>query len=74
MLSGQRSARFVCWGMWSSGATDNASDYGSEDCRFESCLDQQTFFFPGGKKIALDKNSAPGWARTTNLSVNSRTR
>jgi hypothetical protein len=28
----------------SRGATDNASDYGSEDCRFESCRDQQTFF------------------------------
>ena len=22
---------------WSYGAMDNASDYGSEDCRFESC-------------------------------------
>ena len=25
------------------GATDNASDYGSEDCRFESCLDRKSF-------------------------------
>ena len=25
---------------WSRGATDNASDYGSEDCRFESCRDR----------------------------------
>ena len=25
---------------WSHGATDNASDYGSEDCRFESCWDR----------------------------------
>ena len=28
----------------SRGATDNASDYGSEDCRFESCRDRQLFF------------------------------
>ena len=27
----------------SRGATDNASDYGSEDCRFESCRDRQFF-------------------------------
>ena len=29
---------------WSSGAMDNASAYGAEDCRFESCLDRTTFF------------------------------
>ena len=28
----------------SRGATDNASDYGSEDCRFESCRDRMFFF------------------------------
>ena len=36
---------------WPSGATDNASDYGSEDCRFESCLGQSKkniFAPPGG--------------------------
>ena len=58
---------------WSRGATDNASDYGSEDCRFESCRDRNflsSLQQYGGKKIFC----APGWARTTNLSVNSRTR
>ncbi|KYO26019.1 hypothetical protein Y1Q_0003787 [Alligator mississippiensis] len=25
---------------------DNASDYGSEDCRFDSCLARSSFFFP----------------------------
>ena len=30
--------------VWPSGATDNASDYGSEDCRFESCLGQSLYF------------------------------
>ena len=29
--------------VWSRGATDNASDYGSEDCRFESCRDRKNF-------------------------------
>ena len=29
--------------MWSSGAMDNASAYGAEDCRFESCLDRKVF-------------------------------
>ena len=56
-----------------SGATDNASDYGSEDCRFESCLGRYLYF--AVKSIKREKNIlAPGWARTTNLSVNSRTR
>lgn len=32
------------WQVRSHGATDNASDYGSEDCRFESCWDRQPFF------------------------------
>ena len=30
---------------WSRGATDNASDYGSEDCRFESCRARNENFF-----------------------------
>ena len=34
---------------WSRGATDNASDYGSEDCRFESCRDR--FLFGRRKKM-----------------------
>ncbi len=37
----------------SSGATDNASDYGSEDCRFESCLDRQSLFGPIKQYIFL---------------------
>lgn len=30
---------------WSCGATDNASDYGSEDSRFESWQDRSVYFF-----------------------------
>ena len=40
---------------WSSGATDNASDYGSEDCRFESCLDRIIFCAVRGRKNAGPK-------------------
>ena len=29
--------------IWARGATDNASDYGSEDCRFESCRARKPF-------------------------------
>ena len=42
----------------SRGATDNASDYGSEDCRFESCRDRNFFFWPYFQ-INLDKMFAP---------------
>ncbi len=40
---------------------DNASDYKSEDCRFESCQDRK-YFFPG-MKISEDyvNGSAMGW-------------
>ena len=31
---------------WARGATDNASDYGSEDCRFESCRARINSFLP----------------------------
>jgi hypothetical protein len=34
-----------CMKSRSHGATDNASDYGSEDCRFESCWDRPNLFF-----------------------------
>ena len=34
---------FPCLAAWSRGATDNASDYGSEDCRFRSCRDRVFF-------------------------------
>ena len=33
---------------WPRGATDNASAYGAEDCRFESCRGQ--IIFNSGKK------------------------
>ena len=35
---------------WSRGATDNASDYGSEDCRFESCRDRNFILFYQGNQ------------------------
>ena len=38
---------------WARGATDNASDYGSEDCRFESCRARKFFFANGSKKLNL---------------------
>ncbi len=46
---------------WSCGAMDNASDYESEDCRFESCQDRK-FFFPS-MKVSEDymNGSAMGW-------------
>ena len=31
--------------IWPCGLTDKASDFGSEDCRFESCHGQLAFFF-----------------------------
>lgn len=31
---------------WPCGLTDKASDFGSEDCRFESCHGRELFFFP----------------------------
>jgi hypothetical protein len=34
------------------GAMDNASDYESEDCRFESCQDRNVFF--QGMKVSED--------------------
>ena len=37
----------------SSGATDNASDYGSEDCRFESCLDRNLFIILEFEKVSV---------------------
>ena len=43
---------------WSRGATDNASDYGSEDCRFESCRDRP-FTRPIQKSAEVTKNCAP---------------
>ena len=39
---------------WSRGATDNASDYGSEDCRFESCQDRKSFDSYSSMKAVLD--------------------
>ena len=30
---------------WPRGATDNASAYGAEDCRFESCRGRLIFFY-----------------------------
>ena len=30
---------------WPRGAMDNASAYGAEDCRFESCRGRKSFFF-----------------------------
>ena len=41
----------------SRGATDNASDYGSEDCRFESCRDRN--FFLNNFHVNLGKMFAP---------------
>ncbi|KRZ70202.1 hypothetical protein T10_2845 [Trichinella papuae] len=32
--------------LWACGATDNASVYGTEDCRFESCHARETFSIP----------------------------
>ncbi len=34
----------VSWEVWARGAMDNASDYGSEDSRFESWRARQTYF------------------------------
>ena len=36
-----------------SGAMDNASDYGSEDCRFDSCLARTFFSSPLGAHVVL---------------------
>ena len=43
-----------------SGATDNASDYGSEDCRFESCLGRSVFADFENKNIYEKKVTPPG--------------
>ena len=41
----QQSASFhIYFLQWPHGATDNASDYGSEDCRFESCCGRPPFW------------------------------
>ena len=45
---------------WSRGATDNASDYGSEDCRFESCRDRPFFFQASYDLIDQKYLSPPG--------------
>ena len=34
------------------GLTDKASDFGSEDCRFESCHGRILFFFFAAKKFS----------------------
>jgi hypothetical protein len=47
---------------WLCGATDNASDYGSEDCRFESCQSQkQTASFVEAVffHLTIEKRYAP---------------
>ena len=46
--------------IWSRGATDNASDYGSEDCRFESCRDRHNFcYISFTSQSAENKRRAP---------------
>ena len=42
---------------WSRGATDNASDYGSEDCRFESYRDRH--FLSSSQQDGEKKYFAP---------------
>lgn len=40
---------------WLSGAMDNASAYGAEDCRFESCLSQYISFLPASTNSKATK-------------------
>ena len=48
---------------WARGAMDNASDYGSEDSRFESWRARTAFFLPRGISLAIILQD-----RTQNLS------
>ena len=47
---------------WTCGATDNALDYESRDCRFESCQVRQNLFphFLCKKRPSLQNGSPPG--------------